>query len=396
MSQDENTTEGDSIADRARRQFLKLAGVGVALGTVGTTNVLGAIDDAGLSQVEIEDLRGQLPIEDRYLGIAVLATAKAAQFHQNYFGEIGEAQEKDPQNLFTQVDTTAEKLIIETIRAELGEDFEEENHAIYGEETGGELEGDFDYLWIVDPLDGTTNFAKGIPYFAVNIAVATLDDGEPDELHAGVTYYSLRDEVWVAVQDQGAYKFGSDGFDLVADESQPTELSVTDTESIGESFNSVGIYLRETVDDFAYLGLFRYLVAYSQGTRLLGAAAPDIAFVAEGTVDTASMKDLKPVDVAPGVLLVREAGGQVTDFEQSGDIRDVLEGSIVATNGALHDDFFDLLHRSGQEWLTQPIETLGRAPGPTLKGTVGAFSAALSQLRPQIRDIHVLHREQHE
>jgi fructose-1,6-bisphosphatase/inositol monophosphatase family enzyme len=71
----------------------------------------------------------------------VLATAKAAQLHQNYFGEIGEAQEKDPQNLLTQVDTTAEKLIIETIRAGLGEDFEEENHAIYGEETGGSSKG---------------------------------------------------------------------------------------------------------------------------------------------------------------------------------------------------------------------------------------------------------------
>jgi len=356
--QDDSRTGTDSITDRARRQFLKAAGAGVALGTVGTTNVLGAVTDDGTSQVEIEDLEGQLPIDDRYLRIAVMATAKAAQLQQNYFGEIGEAQEKDSQNLLTEVDTTAEELIIETIHTELGEDFEDENHAIYGEETGGELEGDFDYLWIVDPLDGTTNFVKGIPHFAVNIAVATLEDGELDELHAGVTYYSLRDEVWVAVQDKGAYKFDSDGYDLVADDSEPTELSVTDTKSIGESFNSVGIYLRESADDFDYLGLFRYLVGYSQGTRLLGAAAPDIAFAAEGTVDTASMKDLKPVDVAPGVLLVREAGGKVTDFEQSGDIRDVLEGSIVATNGTLHDDFFDLLGQSGQEWLTQPIETL--------------------------------------
>lgn len=306
--------------------------------------------------MEIEDLEGQLPIDDRYLRIAVLASAKAAQLHQNYFGEIGEAEEKDPQNLLTEVDTTAEDLIIETIREELGDDFEE-NHAVYGEETGGSLEGDFDYLWIIDPLDGTTNFVKGIPHFAVNIAVATLDGGELDCLHAGVTYSSLRDEVWVAARDEGAYKFDSDGYDLVAEDSEPTRLSVTDTEAVEESFNSVGIYLRETTDDFSYLGLFRYLVAYSQGTRLLGAAAPDIAFVADGTFDTASMKDLKPVDVAPGVLLVREAGGKVTDFDGSTDIGDVLEGSIVATNGALHDDFFDLLGAAGKDWLTRPIDS---------------------------------------
>jgi len=281
MSRDQSDFDGDGIVDEARRHFLKLAGTGAALSTVGSTTVLGALDDGGAAQVEIEDLEGQLPIEDRYLRIAVLATSKAAQLHQNYFGDIGEAEEKDPQNLLTGVDTKAEELIIETIQSELGSDFEDENHAIYGEETGGDLEGDFDYLWIVDPLDGTTNFAKGVPHFAVNLAVATLEDGELDELHAGVTYYSLRDEVWVAVQDEGAYSFGSDGYDLVADDSEPTEMSVTDTESIGDSFNSVGIYLKETADDFAYLGVFRYLVGYSQGTRQLGAAAPDIAFVAD-------------------------------------------------------------------------------------------------------------------
>ncbi|SFF98606.1 myo-inositol-1(or 4)-monophosphatase [Halopelagius inordinatus] len=363
MSDNQRDSERDGTVSKARRRFLKLAGVtGAVVGSTGTVSadqVLGKLDGDGAAQVEIEDLEGQLPIDDEYLRISVLATAKAAQLQQNYFGEIGEAEEKDPQNLLTNVDTTAEELIIETIREELGDDFEADNHAIYGEETGGNLEGDFDYLWIVDPLDGTTNFVKGIPHFAVNLAVATLEDGELDELHSGVTYYSLRDEVWVAVRDEGAYKFDSDGYDLVAEDSEPTELSVTETETIGDSFNSVGIYLKETADDFDYLGLFRYLVGYSQGTRQLGAAAPDTAFVADGTFDTASMKDLKPVDVAPGVLLVREAGGRVTDFEGSENLGDVLEGSIVATNGELHDDFFDLLNRSGKDWLTRPIDTLG-------------------------------------
>ena len=198
-------------------------------------------------------------------------------------------EQKDPKNLLTEVDTTAEQLIIETIEDELGDDFEDEEHAIFGEETGGDLEGDFEYLWIVDPFDGTTNFVKGIPHFGGNIAVATLDDGDLDELHAAVTYYSLRGEVWVAVQDERAYKFDSDGYDLVAEDSEPTEMSVTGTETIENCFNGVDFYVKETTGDFDYLGLWRYLVAYSQGTRLLGAAAPDIAFVADGVFDTVSV-----------------------------------------------------------------------------------------------------------
>ncbi|MEF8822430.1 MAG: inositol monophosphatase family protein [Halovenus sp.] len=367
MSKDDtNAPSENGVRDRARRQFLKMAGAtGVAVGSAsafGTTNVLGQLSDgeAGAGQVEIEDLDAQLPIEDRYLSIATLATAKAAQLHQNYFGRIGEAEEKDPQNLLTEVDTIAEELIIDTIEDELGDDFEDENHAIFGEETGGDLEGDFDYLWIVDPLDGTTNFVKGIPHFGVNLAVATLEDGELDELHAAVTYYSLRDEVWVAVQDEGAYKFRSDGYDLVAEDSEPTEMSVTETETIDNSFNGVGFYVKETADDFDYLGLWRYLFAYSQGTRLLGAAAPDIAFVADGVFDTVSVKDLKAVDVASGVLLVREAGGLVTDFDQSEDLIDLMEGDLVATNAELQDDFFDLLEAPEKDWLTRPIDDLER------------------------------------
>lgn len=363
MADNLEDVDKDSTVNKARRRFMKVAGVTGAVvgstGTVSASQVLGALNDEGAAQVEIEDLEGQLPIDDEYLRISVLATAKAAQLQQNYFGEIGEAEEKDPQNLLTEVDTTAEDLMIETIQEELGDDFGADNHAIYGEETGGDLEGDFDYLWIIDPVDGTTNFVKGLPYFVVNLAVATLEDGELQEIHSGVTYDSLRDEVWIAVQDEGAYKFRSDGYDLVAEDEEPTELSVADTETIGNSFNSVGIYLKETADAFDYLGLFRYLVGYSQGTRQLGAAAADIAHVAQGTFDTASMKDLKPVDVAPGILLVREAGGKVTDFEESEDLNDLLEGSIVATNGELHDDFFDLLGQSGVEWLVRPIDGLG-------------------------------------
>ncbi|WP_135667295.1 inositol monophosphatase family protein [Halorhabdus rudnickae] len=357
MSRHDNTDTTDSgIVNEARRRFLKMAGGGAALGTAGAVtniDVLGALTNNGESvmQLEVEDLEGQLPIEDQYLRIAVLATAKAAQLQQNYFGEIGEAKEKDSQNLLTTVDTKAETLIRKTIKEELGDNFKDFGHVFYGEEQGGTLEGDF--VWIIDPLDGTTNFAKGIPHFGVNIALT-----KNGELHAGVMYYSLRDEVYVAVKGEGAYKFRSDGYDLVAEDSEPTELSVTDTDTFEESFNGVGFYLKETANDFDYMGVWRYLFANTQGTRLLGAAAPDLAFVGEGVFDTVSVKDLKPVDVAPEVLIVREAGGKVTDFEGNEDLDSLLEGSVIATNGTLHEDFFELLDESGQSWLTRPIESI--------------------------------------
>ncbi|QSG04529.1 inositol monophosphatase family protein [Halapricum desulfuricans] len=345
-----------------------LAGGGAAVGTASAfanTNVLGALNDgAGTAQLEIDDLEGQLPIEDRYLRIGVLATAKAAQLHQNYFGKIGEAEEKDPQNLLTQVDIEAEELIRETIEEELGDDFQEEGHVFYGEEQGGTLEGDF--VWIIDPLDGTTNFSKGIPHFGVNLAITR--DGE---LYAGVMYYSLRDEVYVAVKGKGAYKFRSDGYDLVAEDSEPEELSVTDVEAIEDSFHGVGFYLKETANDYDYMGVWRYLFANTQGTRLLGAAAPDLAFVGEGVFDTVSVKDLKPVDVAPEVLIVREAGGKVTDFEGNEDLESLLEGSVIATNGYLHDDFFELLEASNKSWLTRPIENVTLNSGSGNSSTSG-------------------------
>ncbi|WP_121743166.1 inositol monophosphatase family protein [Natronorubrum halophilum] len=367
MSRPESDSETErSFINNARRRFLKTAGVaGAALGAgAGTNTAFGDSHDGDDEEGVIKDLEGQLPIDDQYLRIAVKAAGQAAQLHQNYFGSIEQSEEKDPQNLLTEVDTEAETLLRETIEGELGDDFEEEGHAIYGEEQGGG-EGEYNYLWMLDPLDGTTNFIQEIPHFGVNIAVIK-NDGEkdetdaeyPGELYAGVTYYSLRDEVWVAVKDKGAYKFESDGFDLVDEDSEPEELTVTETDTFSDALHGVGFYSKDTADDFGYMGLWRYLFADSIGTRLSGAAAPDIAFVADGQFDTCSVADLKEVDVAPGALIVREAGGTVTDFEGNDDLDSILSGDLVATNSVLHENYLNLYDAAGKDWLTTPVDAL--------------------------------------
>lgn len=368
QSKTDSETESSLISD-ARRRFLRTTGVvGTALGTsiVGTNTAFGQSqnESEGDNGGSIENLEEQLPIDNQHLQIAVKAAGQAAQLHQNYFGNIEETEEKDPQNLLTEVDTEAETLLRETIQNELGEEFEEEGHAIYGEEQGGG-EGEYNYLWMLDPLDGTTNFIQEIPHFGVNIAVIKNDGGNneenceyPGEIYIGVTYYSPRDEVWVAVKDEGAYKFESDGFDLVAEGSEPEELSVTDTNTFTDALHGVGFYVKDTADDFGYMGLWRYLMADSIGTRLSGAAAPDIAFVADGQFDTCSVADLKEVDVAPGVLIVNEAGGTVTDFEGNDDLDSLLSGDLVATNGELHNEYLHLYDSAGQDWLTTPVDAL--------------------------------------
>lgn len=371
MSPDDVGSESEhSIVSDARRRFLKTTGVASAALGVGAVGANTAFGDSGDDDDQedddgfVEDLEGQLPIDDRYLRIAVKAAGQAAQLHQNYFGTIEESEEKDPQNLLTEVDTEAETLLRETIEDELGDDFEAEGHAIYGEEQGGG-EGEYDYLWMLDPLDGTTNFIKEIPHFGVNIAIIKNEGGEgetdaeyPGELYVGVTYYSLRDEVWVAVKDEGAYKFESDGFDLVAEDSEPEELSTTGTDAFEDALHGVGFYVRDTADDFGYMGLWRYLFADSIGTRLSGAAAPDLAFVADGQFDTCSVADLKEVDVAPGALIVREAGGTVTDFEGNDDLDSILSGDLVATNGVLHEEYLTLYEAADKNWLTTPVDAL--------------------------------------
>ncbi|MHC4959048.1 MAG: inositol monophosphatase family protein [Planctomycetota bacterium] len=180
--------------------------------------------------------------------------------------------------------------------------------------------------WVVDPLDGTVNFLHGIPVWCVSIGVLELG-----ELVAGVVHAPALDLTWTAERGGGCFLNGK-------------RVSVSSTADIGESIVATGFaYRRDLIpdnnfDNFSEVGM------RAAGVRRMGAAAVDLAFVASGTLDAFWELHLNAWDMAAGILLIREAGGKVTDFGGSGEIDKLLFGrNLVASNGKVHDQLRGLL-----------------------------------------------------
>jgi myo-inositol-1(or 4)-monophosphatase len=172
--------------------------------------------------------------------------------------------------------------------------------------------------WVIDPLDGTTNYAHGFPWFAVSIALEI-----EGIITVGVIYQPLLDEMFTAVKGEGAFL---NGRPIHASSRQPLKNSLLAT----------GFPYDRTMDNENNIGNFTRLTMASRGVRRAGAAALDLAYVAAGRLDGFWECKLKPWDVAAGSLLVEEAGGRVTNyFNEEYSIHD---HRIVASNGLLHDD----------------------------------------------------------
>ena len=216
-------------------------------------------------------------------------------------------------DLVTQFDKAAEDLIVAGLRSRYP------SHRILAEE-GGEHGGSPDPTaprWIIDPLDGTTNFAHGLPLFSVSIACEV--DGE---LAVGVVAAPALGLVFAAARGQGATRNG-----------QPIRVSTADT--LDSALLVTGFpYDRHTAkeNNFAQFGALK---KQAQGIRRLGSAALDLAFTAAGSFDGYWEMRLNPWDVAAGILLVQEAGGKVTDWR--GDPVSLTRCEVLATNGQIHD-----------------------------------------------------------
>jgi myo-inositol-1(or 4)-monophosphatase len=214
-------------------------------------------------------------------------------------------------NLVTEADVSAESAII----ASLNEDAPD--ITILAEESAGEnpkeQPGD---IWVLDPLDGTTNFAHGFPFFAVSIAL--LRDGVPQ---IGVVYCPMQDELFAACRNSGAWLNGS-------------PIMVTETSFLVESLVATGFPydIHENLD--TVLSQLRTVLPKVRDIRRAGAAAVDLAYVACGRLDGFWELDLKPWDTAAGWLLVSEAGGTVTDF--AGNVYSPFVPEILAANKAIH------------------------------------------------------------
>lgn len=249
---------------------------------------------------------------------AIEAAREAGKLLKHHLGRVREIREKSGQekNLVTEVDRKSEDLIIGIIRRR------HPGHAILAEEsgTGG---SDSEFKWIIDPLDGTTNYAHGFPVFCVSIAVE-----RKGTVVAGVIYDPNLDELFTAEKGKGAYLNGK-------------RMNVSRIDSLGRSLLVTGFpYTIADNPSHAIEHFIRFL-RKSQAVRRMGSAAIDLAYVAAGRYEGFWEVALNPWDTAAGVLLVEEAGGRVTDF--FGGPYSIYKPEVLASNGLVHRQMADTL-----------------------------------------------------
>ena len=244
------------------------------------------------------------------LTTAIAAAQLSGDGLRQQFGKALNIRHKGEINLVTDADEAAEQAIVAEIRRHFPTD------AVLAEE--GTLGGsDMHRVWIIDPLDGTTNFAHGYPVFAVSIALEV--DGI---VQLGVVYQPMRDELFCARRNQGAQLNGE-------------TIHVSSTDRLVSSLLCSGFsYARDEIRQA--LPLWQDILLTAQAVRRDGAAAIDLCFVAAGRFDGFWERSLHPWDVAAGALMVAEAGGALSDY--TGGNLDIRGRQIVASNGHIHAD----------------------------------------------------------
>src|SRR5579863_7655431 len=263
------------------------------------------------------------------LNVMIKAAHRAGRGLKRDLGEVENLQVslKGPRNFVTAADRRAE----ETVREELAK--ARPDYGFLGEEGGAREGTDKSHRWIVDPLDGTTNFLHGIPHFAVSIALER--DGA---IVAALTYNPASDELFVAERGKGAFL-------------NDRRIRVAARQRLADAVVACGLPHYGRGD----LALARREIAAAQqhfaGLRRYGAATLDLAWVAAGRLDAYWERDLSPWDMAAGILLVREAGGFVSDIDGGETI--LTQGNIVAGNDIMHRELLRLLKTAGKEAAAQ-------------------------------------------
>ncbi len=254
------------------------------------------------------------------------AARKAGQRLRRDFGEVEHLQvsKKGPADFVSKADQMSERTLWDELReARPGWGFLMEE--------GGEIPGDDDKpRFIIDPLDGTSNFLHGIPHFAISIAVQerTLDGKGWGEVTAGIVYQPITDESFWAEKSRGAWL-------------QDRRLRVSARRYMDEALIATGIPFAGRGDINEWVRIYAELGPKIAGVRRNGAAALDLAWVAAGRYDGYWESSLQPWDTAAGCLLVREAGGFVTDYQ--GRSQPICDESLLAGNDALHSKLHKLL-----------------------------------------------------
>lgn len=254
----------------------------------------------------------------RYLEGAVEAAYSGGKWLQHYWGGLKGFEEKSSaSDLVTEADRASEAAILAVIKERFP------CHAILCEESGSHGDEKGTFLWVIDPLDGTTNYVHQYPFVCVSIGL--LIEGEAS---VSVVYNPISQELFSGVKGYGAHLNGR-------------KIAVSKTTSLSKSLLSTGFaYDRQKNPDNNYRQ-FCHLTQLTQGVRRAGAAALDLSFVAAGRLDGYWEKGLQPWDVAAAVLLVTEAGGAATSYE--GLPLDIFSGRVLASNGLIHNDLIKAL-----------------------------------------------------
>jgi len=251
--------------------------------------------------------------------LATIAAKQAGEVIRNHFrGSFTIGTKKNFRDLLTSADLSSEKVILKAIHEYFPD------HAILSEETRKDKLLS-ERLWIVDPIDGTTNFAAGLPLCCVSIAYA-----EKGVVRAGVVYNPITQELFSGERDSGAWL------------NEKIKLAVKHTSTLHSALVS---YDYSSVDDYRkeVVKITQNLPFHVRGVRVIGAAAIEFAYVAAGFLDAYLSRGSHPWDVAAGGLLVEEAGGKVTDW--NGESWKLDCGNFLATNGYIHEEFIkEIIH----------------------------------------------------
>jgi len=252
---------------------------------------------------------------DRYKKAAIDAAYKAGNCIRRSVGRIEKISFKGDTNLVTDVDKKSESIILKMIQRRFPD------HGILSEETPPKREG-ASHKWIIDPLDGTTNFAHSFPIFSVSIALEI--DGE---MACGVVYDPMRDELFYAQKGRGAFL-------------NKRRLHVSMTGKLKDSLLVTGFAYDDSIK-IKNLAPFKTFLSKARGIRRTGSAAIDLSYVASGRFDGFWEFDLKPWDSAAGELIVREALGCVTTFNGTPHLP--YDKEILASNTLIHKEMISTL-----------------------------------------------------
>lgn len=238
--------------------------------------------------------------------------------HQAKVMVADDIQEKGNHNFVTYIDRMAEEKLVDQLQRILPQ-------AGFLAEEGHTSEGTSEFRWVIDPLDGTTNFIHGIPFFSVSIALM-----RSDKAIAGVVYEINRKECFYSWEGAPAYLNGE-------------TIRVSPASSLKDSLLVTGFPYDEAGKLEEYLAIFRDFTFQSRGLRRLGSAAADLAYVASGRFEGFYEYGLNPWDVAAGSFLVQQAGGRVTDFKGGTDY--IYGRELLSSNGIIHSSMQEVIRR---------------------------------------------------